>query len=67
MDIRIYLPEKVALSLLRVDKSSCLLKLSSMPVLLYEFLSVMKNLYFHLCTRIVPLKSFSQILTTVFE
>ena len=46
VDIRIYLPEKVIIhrgarprliSLLRVDKSLCLLKLKSIAVLLYDF------------------------------
>ena len=37
VDIRIYLPEKVIISLLRVDKSSCLPKLKSISVLLYDF------------------------------
>ena len=37
VDIRIYLPEKVIISLLRVDKSLCLLKLKSITVLLYDF------------------------------
>ena len=49
VDLRIYLPEKVILtevgrprliSLLRVDKSSCLPKLKSITVLLYDFLTM---------------------------
>ena len=37
VDIRIYLPEKVRISLLRLDKSLCLPKLKSITVLLYDF------------------------------
>ena len=47
--MRIYLPEKVifteaarprCISILRVDKSSCLPKLKSITVLLYDFLTM---------------------------
>ena len=34
--MRIYLPEKVIISLLRVNKFSCLPKLKSITVLLYD-------------------------------
>ena len=55
-DMRIYLPEKVIfieaarprwISLLRVDKSSCISKLKSITVLLYDLWT--KATYFHLC------------------
>ena len=50
--IRIYLLEKVIISLLRVDKSLCLPKLKSITVLLYDFSQSIKNenfCYLHFC------------------
>ena len=46
VDIRIYLPEKVNITL-RVDKSLCLPKLKSLTVLLYDFSIIYVKFYFH--------------------
>ena len=52
---------------LRVDKSSCLPKLKSITVLLYDFTTKnKKKIFFHLIFDLQP-KDFSQVLSTAIK
>ena len=71
--MKIYLPKKVTftlaakprlISLSRVDKSLCLPKLKSLTVLLYDFLTINKNLGLGVMFN---LRTFSQVLATVIK
>ena len=65
--MRIYKPEKVILTeAARVDKSSCLLKLRSTALLLYD-LSTMNEHFLLSLLLLITLRTFSQILATVIK
>ena len=73
VDMRIYLPARPRrISLLRVDKSFCLLKLKSITVLLYDF-STKNEIFLHSLLLLKScstfnLRTFSEVLlSTVIE